>query len=301
MRTLALLLAAFTFLLVRPSWAQRERFVPAPAGIQKTMKPRGISLAYLRLPPDSAGKEAWAHLYVAPPKNVFPKGVPEYKTFTRAYFIESYGASTPIPFYLDIFTLSGKTLQRRTSIVFQHLICPIDVRAHWLEPDKKRGLVLMLDFMIGNSGTWHVIPLDDHYQPISRQQFYYAFDTAEPDYNTSFSYSQTNTRGFLKLGTIVSEGEKKSAVWYEWQGGSFVDPLASYFVVAATHKTRKAAAAFVAKWSLQEYEIVSTDEHKEYTGLPPHSYLVVVTRFRGDKPVSEYEKQYPKYRVLKAF
>lgn len=301
MRTLAVLLSIFPFLLAGQSRAQRADIPAAPPEVQATMKRGGISLQYIPLPADSEGKEIWAHLYVVPPKNVAPENVSAGTTFTRAYFIESNTVRTPIPFYLEIFTGSGKTLYRRNSIIFQQQISPVEIHAKWRDPAKKRGLTLMLFFMLGNSGPWHVISLDDRFQTISKQLFPTDFDTAEPDYNIRFSEDKTDSHGILKLGTLISNFDKKSAIWYEWQGTAFVDPVASYFVVAATRKTRKAAEDFAIKQKLQEYEIVATDEHKEYTGLPPHSYLVVVTRFRGDKPVSEYEKQYPKYGVLKAF
>ncbi|MGC4044367.1 MAG: hypothetical protein QM758_11335 [Armatimonas sp.] len=295
-----LLLVALALLLTTRSWAQREVFSPAPAGIQTTMKRGGISLQYLRLPADSEGKEAWAHLYVVPSKNVSPEYAPPGTRFNRAYFIDGRAVSPPIPFYLDIFTSSGKMQRRRTSIVFQQQLCPMEIYARWLEPAKKRGLVLMLNFQIGNEGLWHVVPLNDHFQLISRQQFPFAFDTAEPDFNTSFSDTQTDSHGFLKIGTLVSEGdkEKKKEFWYEWQSSSFVDPLASYFVVAATYKTQKAAGDFAVKHTLQEYEIVSTREHKEYTGLLPDSYVVIVKRLRDSKQAQEYVMLHKSYKIM---
>lgn len=290
------------------STAQSETSATAvlrvPAAVRRAMKPGGISLEYLSLPTGSVGVRAWAHLYAVPPKGVSPEGARAGTPFTRASVKEGL-LPRPCPFYLDLFTQAGKGLERRATVLFQQQVSPIEIRTLWREPGNKRGLVLLLNFQIGNSGAWHVLSLDERLQPLARQEFWFAYDTAEPDYRTDVLFDRTDARGLRKVGVFVSEGEKKQTFWHEWKGSAFVDPEARYFVVAAVHKTRRAAEAFVARQQLPEYEIVSTDDYEQ---LPPRAYAVVVKRLRDERQAEGYveswnadRKRTPKYTLLQAF
>lgn len=292
-----------------PCWAQSER--SAPATVRVGMKAGGISLRFLALPSGAEGIQIWAHLYAVPPRGQAPEGTPKGTPFTKAYIVEGNILPTPFTFYLDLFTQKagstspGKGLERRATILFQQNIYPREIGVRWREPDKKRGLVLMLNFQIGNSGVWQIISLDDRLQPVARQEFWFAFDTAEPDYRTDVITSERDTRGFLKIGAFTSEGEKQQTIWYEWNGSAFIDSSASYFVVVTTCKTRREAEYFIAWQQLQEYEIISTSDYKR---LSPRLYAVVIKRFRDIKQAEGYAqswnasgKRYQNYTVLQAF
>lgn len=294
-----------------PCWGQSEKNAPAaPVAVRAKMKPGGISLRYLPLPQGAEGGRVWAHLYVVPPKGISPEGTRDGTPFTRTY-IEENILPKPSPFYLDLFTESGKILQRRNTILFRRQTPPMEIQTRWRDPVKKRGLILLLDFRIGNAGALHVLPLDDHLRPLARQAFPFEYDTAEPDYRTEVISDQTDARGLPEIGVLVSEGEKKQTIWYEWKETAFVDPGALYFVVAAVRKTRGDAESFAARQQLQEYEIVATDDYKKkpLSQSPRHAYAVVVKRLRDVKQAEGYmtywdagnRKRYHKYTVLRGF
>ena len=169
-----LLLAWLVSFVQLPCRGQSENNAPVtPVAVRAAMKPGGISLRYLPLPQGADGGRVWAHLYAVPPKGVSPVGAPRGTPFTRAS-IEASGFPALCPFYLDLFTESGKGFRRRATLLFRHYVPPIEFRTRWRDPGNKRGLVLLLNFQIGNSGAWQVLPLDDHLRPLARQEFPFA-------------------------------------------------------------------------------------------------------------------------------
>ena len=257
----------------------------APELAEKQMPAGAISLRWQQLP-TGANSSVWLHLYCVP-KGRAPElkgmGIEKSGPITRAdifvgpSLIES-------PFWLDIFADTGAK-RRLNSVKFEETQDVSQIVLRWLEPQKRRGPVLLLEFGYTHWHEWQSFTFADGWnRPAHWQRFLYG---GEGEIYNSLRFDRTDGQGRL----IVTENEgrengRERTNIYRWNGREWDDETLKYFVVGASLPTKSAAEQFAKKRGYGE--VLRSDD---YPKLRPGYWIWVANRSRTQAEASEVAQE----------
>ena len=247
------------------------------------MPARAISLRWQKLPTDQKNA-VWLHIYCV------PKGrAPELKELNATGPITRNNITPgpsllPSPFCLDIFADSAAN-KRLNSVKFEETQDVGNIVLRWLEPAKRRGPVLLLNFGFTHWHEWQTFTFARGWNDAAhRQTFFYG---GEGDIYNFLRFDQTDAQGRL----IVTEEEgratgKERINIYRWNGREWDDKSLKYFVVGASVKTKSAADAVLKERGYGE--ITRSDD---YGKLRPGYWIWVAGRFRTSAEAQEIARE----------
>lgn len=273
----------------------------APQATVAAMRPGGISLRWESrwLGPEPG--DVFLHLYAVPVGRATES---EDNRDSRSDApIEREEITTdpsllPSPFYLDLFARApGGSLRRLNTLTFTEDKDVNRIVVKWVEPGRRRGPVLLLDFGEGQWREWIVVTFPQGLAAEPTVQRFLWGGEGEAVYNL-LRFDSVDARGYLRIREDWREENGSGTRFHTWNGFEFREPGARYFVIAASTKTRAEAEAFIRRERLQESAEVQPSDR--YPRLKPGYFIVLLSRHSSLGEATAMAKSYQKNGGVRA-
>ena len=256
-----------------------------PPAALSLMPQKALSLRWQKLP-TSAKSAVWLHIYCVPAgrdPQLKSMGVEKSGPITRADV--SVGISiTESPFWLDVFADSAGN-KRLNSVKFEESQDVREIVLRWLEPAKRRGPVVLLNFGYTHWWEWKTLTFARGWNDsVHQQTFSYG---GEGDVYNFLRFDQTDAQG--RLVFVEKEGRENDVERtniYRWNGREWDDVKLKYFVIGASVKTKSAADALAKKRGYGE--VLRSDD---FPKLRAGYWMWVAGRFRTSDEAQEIARE----------
>lgn len=255
-----------------------------PPGALKLMPAKAISLRWHKLP-TSQKSAVWLHIYCVP-KGRDPQlknmGVDKSGPIIRED-ITTGPSLVDSPFWLDVFA-DAKANRRLNSVKFEESQDVGDIVLRWLEPQARRGPVVLLKFGYTHWHEWQSFTFAGGWtKPAHGQTFFFG---GEGGFYNWLRFDRTDAQGRLIVAEDegLENGGNRTNI-YRWNGREWDDKTLRYFIIGASLKDKSAADALLRKRGYGE--VLRSDD---YAKLRAGYWIWVIGRFRTNAEATDYIK-----------